>query len=322
MAGKKPQIPPDTVAALRAVSLWDYIEHYDRAAWRKIGRHYFNVEHDSLCVSENGKWHWQSRGEGGTTALDYLMMVKGLSFYDALLTLQKAQLIPAITLEHHPETPATGLMLPPAHSNNHVVIRYLADRGISEDIIHTCIAAGYLYQSQEQGGGMAFHNAIFVGYDSRGIPRNAFKRGTSSVRYAADVAGSDKAYSFSLPAVDPNAHTLLRTEGAIDALSLVTLAYERSPETWRNTHYLAGGLTHLPLDRYLAEHPQITTIMFCYDRDAAGLRMTRKHMSLYQNRGYTVTDHTAPLGDWNEYLLHMKSRKEDCLAHHPRDPVR
>ena len=162
MAGKKPQIPPDTVAALRAISLWDYIETSDRAAWRKIGRHYFNVEHDSLCVSENGKWHWQSRGEGGTTALDYLMLVKGLCFYDALITLQKAQLAPAITLAHYPETPAIGLMLPPAHSNNHVVIRYLMERGISKDIIHTCIAAGYLYQSHEQGGGMTFHTAFFT----------------------------------------------------------------------------------------------------------------------------------------------------------------
>ena len=47
------------------------------------GDTYATRTHDSLKIS-NGKWCWWSRGIGGTTALDYLTTVEGVSFLDAV----------------------------------------------------------------------------------------------------------------------------------------------------------------------------------------------------------------------------------------------
>ena len=50
---------------------------------RFSGDTYTTKTHDSLKIS-NGKWCWWSRGIGGTTALDYLIYVQGLSLPDAV----------------------------------------------------------------------------------------------------------------------------------------------------------------------------------------------------------------------------------------------
>lgn len=50
---------------------------------RLNGDVYFTRQHDSLKIS-NGKWMWWSRGFGGSSALDYLTKVKGISFSDAM----------------------------------------------------------------------------------------------------------------------------------------------------------------------------------------------------------------------------------------------
>ena len=49
---------------------------------RLNGDAYCTRQHDSLKIS-NGKWMWWSRGFGGSSALDYLTKVKGVSFSDA-----------------------------------------------------------------------------------------------------------------------------------------------------------------------------------------------------------------------------------------------
>ena len=50
---------------------------------RLNGDVYCTRQHDSLKIS-NGKWMWWSRGFGGSSALDYLTKVKGVSFSDAM----------------------------------------------------------------------------------------------------------------------------------------------------------------------------------------------------------------------------------------------
>ena len=70
-----PYIPPEVVAKAREMDLLTYLRTYEPQELVHFGGStYCTREHDSLKIS-NGKWCWFSRGIGGYSALDYLIMV-------------------------------------------------------------------------------------------------------------------------------------------------------------------------------------------------------------------------------------------------------
>lgn len=146
-------------------------------------------EHDSLKIS-NGKWMWWSRGFGGASALDYLIKVKGIPFTEAMKMILKTE------AEQPPFSiaPKNGKakrpLLPEKAQDNHVVLRYLAGRGIDREILGKCIDEGLLYES------LPSHSAIFLGFDENNKARYAFFRGTGKDRIMGEAAGSDKHFSF------------------------------------------------------------------------------------------------------------------------------
>lgn len=76
-----PYIPKDQIATAREMDLLTYLRRFEPEELVHIGGDtYATRTHDSLKIS-NGKWCWWSRGIGGTTALDYLTTVEGLSLY-------------------------------------------------------------------------------------------------------------------------------------------------------------------------------------------------------------------------------------------------
>ena len=60
-------------------------------------------------------------------------------------------------------------------------------------MIDFCIQTGRLYESYP------YHNVVFVGMDADGKPRYANQRGIGS-DFIGDANGSDKHYSFGIPA--------------------------------------------------------------------------------------------------------------------------
>ena len=79
-----PYLSKDQIAAAREMDLLTYLRRFEPEELVHIGGDtYATRTHDSLKIS-NGKWCWWSRGIGGTTALDYLTMVEGVSFLDAV----------------------------------------------------------------------------------------------------------------------------------------------------------------------------------------------------------------------------------------------
>lgn len=59
----------------------------------RTGPHdYKTATHSSLCISDNGLWHWYSRGIGGRGALNYLIQVKGMDFVSAVRHLCELEL--------------------------------------------------------------------------------------------------------------------------------------------------------------------------------------------------------------------------------------
>ena len=74
----------EDIARAREMDLFTYLTYYEPGNLRHVsGTVYSTVEHDSLIIS-NGKWCWFSQGIGGRSALDYLIKVKGIPFYDAI----------------------------------------------------------------------------------------------------------------------------------------------------------------------------------------------------------------------------------------------
>ena len=76
-----PHLSKEQIDQAKQWDLLSYLQVYEPGELRRTGPHeYCTRTHDSLKIS-NGKWCWNSRGIGGRTALDYLIKVRGLSFF-------------------------------------------------------------------------------------------------------------------------------------------------------------------------------------------------------------------------------------------------
>ncbi len=259
-----------TKEQIKQAKEWDllsYLQTYEPQELKRCGsREYCTRTHDSLKIS-NGKWCWNSRGIGGRTALDYLIKVRGLRFVNAVETLC-GHLPPPAPERSEPEKTKI-FTLPKANRFPSAVIGYLQDRCIEPEIIDLCIRTGILYESRK------YQNCVFVGRDTSGRARAATLRGTHD-KFKGDVEGSDKHFSFYIPAADKHCSDLAVTESPIDALSVATLI-KRSGKPWRDSHYLSlGGTGPRALLQFLHDHSDITKISLCLDNDKAGLKGIRR----------------------------------------------
>lgn len=140
-----PYLSKDQIAAAREMDLLTYLRRFEPEELVHIGGDtYATRTHDSLKIS-NGKWCWWSRNIGGTTALDYLTRVEGLSFLDAVQRILGE--LPHVPPKSEPTAPLskTEFTLPPKHADNRRVFAYLRSRGIDAEIINHCIKHGQLY---------------------------------------------------------------------------------------------------------------------------------------------------------------------------------
>lgn len=311
---RKPSVTKEQIAQAREVDLLSYLQGRDPAAIKPTGNgnEYRLAAHDSFKIS-NGKWHWFSRGFGGNNALDYLVKVQEMDFVAAVSHLCGIQ--PGTVQRHQPQAPDKPIVpfaLPPKADNDNRTIAYLAGRGIDRLIVETCINEGIVYESAGK-----YHNCIFVGRDSEGIPKFASARGFAGT-FKQDVPGSDKRFNFLFPARNPECRNVAVCESAIDALSYATLLRQKGPG-WQDMNYLAlSGTSPLALKQFLSDHPKVDRVYLCLDRDAAGSKGT-KHLqrellndAALFDRLELVTAYQPPTGkDYNEYLqFTIKARAE------------
>ena len=258
------------------------------------GGEYCTREHDSLKIS-NGKWMWWSRGFGGASALDYLIKVKDIPFTEAMKMILKTE------AEQPPFSfaPKIGkakrLLLPEKAKDNHVVLRYLAGRGIDREILGKCIDEGMLYES------LPSHSAIFLGFDENNRARYAFFRGTGKDRIMGEAAGSDKRFSF-----------------RIDLLSYATIR-RMSGERWNGESLLSlGGVyggsktvkSPAALENYLDHHPETEEIILRLDDDPAGRSAAASIIGRLNGR-YRIRDEPPLHGkDYNDELMFLRTLQQ------------
>jgi len=182
--------------------------------------------------------------------------------------------------------------------------------GFDRAVLIHCIQAGRLYESAD------FHNCVFVGMDNVDKPRYAALRGTVN-SFKGEASGSDKRYSFSLPA--EGCDTLHLFESAIDVMSYATLLKMHGRD-WRQMHLLSlagvGSSRRLPpaLARYLQDFPGIQRIDLRLDNDPAG-RAAAQNITDLLGDSFEVRNRSPPAGkDVNEYLckrLGLTERRND-----------
>ncbi len=297
-----PFIPPETIEKARQVDLLTYLKTCESHELVHIsGNHYCTREHDSLKIS-NGKWYWFSRGFGGYNALDYLIKVKEIPFMEAVERITGQVAYHPQQSQPKPEKPKV-LLLPPANPNTSRVRAYLRSRGIDSDLIDFCIQTGRLYESTPH------HNAVFIGLDKYNKPRYANLRGLGT-DFIGDASGSDKRFSFSIPA--PGSDTVHLFESAIDLLSYATLV-KMNGGNWNREHLVSLAGVYKPkeelqessmplaLKRYLSEYPNIRFITLRLDNDATGGRAAKALVSMLSAR-YEVSVQPPYGKDYNDYL--------------------
>ena len=299
-------IRKDVLEKVRTLSAFDYLRNYAPDLLVKNGRtDYYHRDHDSLHFS-NGKWYWWSQGKGGTSALDYLIIVEGYEFKEACNYLSDLMIVSApVTTYYHPK-PVKSFELPIKDKNNDLVIRYLCEvRKIDKGIVDDFISKGMIYQSAN------FKNAVFVGYD-KDKPAYAFKRSIFK-NFKLDHAGSNKAFSFNY--TNKNSNELHVFEAAIDLLSYMTLLkMDEMDYTEYDYLSLAGASDKIAskfeadipiaLKTYLERNPNIKKIVFHLDNDEVGIGATTKIISVLNSKYQCIDKHPVVYKDVNEELIH------------------
>lgn len=300
-------IRKDVLEKVRTLSAFDYLRNYAPDLLVKNGRtDYYHRDHDSLHFS-NGKWYWWSQGKGGTSALDYLIIVEGYEFKEACNYLSELMNVSAPVTTYYNTKPIKSFELPIKDKNNDLVIRYLCEiRKIDKVIVEDFISKGMIYQSAN------FKNTVFVGYDGN-KPAYAFKRSIFK-NFKLDHAGSNKAFSFNY--TNTNCDVLHVFEAAIDLLSYMTLLKMKKIDyTELNYLSLAGASDKIAakseadipiaLKAYLERNPNIKTIVFHLDNDEVGIGATAKIISILNSKYQCIDEHPKMHKDVNELLLYV-----------------
>lgn len=299
-----PYLSDEEMARAREMDLLTYLQRYEPQNLKSDGPNtYRMIEYDSLVIN-NGMWYRHSRELGGASALDFMVKVRGMAYYDAALFMldlegrAPVKYAPRQQREEQKEKPQNSFVLPPVHTDNKRVIAYLTSRGIDRAIIDYCIETGTFYESVRG----KYHNCVFVGRDETGKARFAAQRGTDD-DFKRDVSGSDKRYNFAIHP-DKQATCLCVFESSIDAMSYASLIHKVDPGAWKRARYLSlGGVSSLALEQYLKTHSNIGEIVFMLDNDEAGRTATAKiKVNLEMQDRYVTDRHPAQGKDYNEEL--------------------
>lgn len=230
---------------------------------------------------------------------------------DAMETITgKAAIRPPSFVPAPKEEKPKHLLLPQAAPDNQAMVDYLEKRGIDPEVIDYCVQTGRLYESRNKG----HSNVVFVGFDKEGKARFGCLRGIGEGRFHGDLSGSDKHYSFALPACVENPAVHL-CESAIDVMSYATLC-KLDGIDWRRHNLLSLAGIYQPkkvlaesklpvaLTRFLEDHPSIKTIYLHLDNDGPGRLATKAIMAVIPKE-YEVKNRPPPTGkDVNDTLCH------------------
>ena len=251
--------------------------------------------HDSITL--RGSTWFDHKNQIGGGAIKFMQEFYDMDFQTAVQELLGQRVTP---LSNSPpkadkqEQKTREFKLPEANSNMHRVYAYLIkQRFIAPEVITHFAKQHTLYEDKEH------HNAVFVGVDENGVPRQASKRSTSTFGNAFRITceGSVTKYSFSHFGKSSRLYVF---EAPIDMMSFLTLY----PKDWQQHSYIAmNGVYENAVLTALKNHSNLREIVLCVDNDEGGIEATDRLRDILNENGYSNVKRLAPpYKDWNEVL--------------------
>ena len=297
---------PDQKEKAKNADLIEFLRSYKGWDFKKAGRYYQCVQHNSLVVYPDRKgFVWNSREISGGDTIDFIRKTEGRSYPEAIEMIigETAPVVYKSAPAYKSE--AGKLVLPPkADGKYDRVFAYLAEtRGIAPNIISDFMKSEQIYQDNKG-------NCVFVGYDEKGKAKFGSVRTTlTDKKYRGDCKYSDKRYSFCQLGTDIT--RIYVFEAPIDLLSHCTLA-DRTYGTGKykeQTRLALCGSSDVALKAFLERHPEVTTINLRLDNDEAGRAAVSKYIAKYEALGYKVNAVFSKNKDVNEDLLRKEQNK-------------
>ena len=252
-------------------------------------------KHDSITMS-GSRW-FDHKNQVGGGAIKFMQEFYDMDFQTAVQEL----LGQTITfLSHAPpkavvhEEKTKEFKLPKSNENMHRVFAYLIkQRFIKPEIISYFAKQHTLYEDKQH------HNAVFVGLDENGVPRQASKRSTNSFgkTFRITCEGSDTRYSFAHFGENERLYVF---EAPIDMMSFLTLY----PKDWQKHSCIAmNGVYENAVLAALKNHSNLSEVILCVDNDEGGIEAVDRLKDILSENGYTDVKRLAPkFKDWNEVL--------------------
>ena len=251
--------------------------------------------HDSITI--RGSTWFDHKNQTGGGAIKFMQYHYGMDFPTAVQELlgQRVTSLSSVPLKSTKQSEKQkDFRLPEANDNMHRVFAYLIkQRFIAPEVITHFAKRKLLYEDKEH------HNAVFVGADENGVPRQAHKRGTATFgkSFRQTVEGSDTRYSF---AHFGESEKLFVFEAPIDMMSYLTL----HPENWQEHSYIAmNGVYENAVLTALKGHSNLSEIVICTDNDVGGIDAADRLSDILEEKGYADIKRLVPeFKDWNECL--------------------
>ena len=276
-----------------SASIVDYLNAHGELV-KRVGREYV-WDSPAGKVSINGsEWYSQYEQVGGG-AINFVRKFFGLTYPEAVQSLLGSNVESAIIREarepkHEEKQP---FALPERHTDMRRVYGYLLhERLIDREVINRFVKEGLIYEDAH------YHNAVFVGKNTAGVPVHAQKRATSSHScFKGNLTGSTAEYSFHF---NGTSEYLFVFEAPIDMLAYISMHHKG----WENHSYVALCST---ADRaalqMLKDNPHLKTVYLCLDNDSAGhLGCERVADTIHALGDYKVWRVTPHNKDWDEDL--------------------
>lgn len=254
--------------------------------------------HDSITI--RGSTWFDHKNQTGGGAIKFMQYHYGMDFPTAVQELlgQRVTSLSSVPLKSTNQSEKQkDFRLPEANDNMHRVYAYLIkQRFIAPEIISHFARRKLLYEDK------GHHNAVFVGVDGNGVPRQAHKRGTATFgkSFRQTVEGSDTKYSF---AHFGESEKLFVFEAPIDMMSYLTL----NPENWQEHSYIAmNGVYENAVLTALKGHENLFEIAICTDNDVGGIDSADRLSDILKEKGYADIKRILPINkDWNEDLKQL-----------------
>ena len=256
-------------------------------------------KHDSITVCGN-RWYDHKNQVGGGP-VKFLREHYGMSYQEAMLELlggERATAIEIISTQDKDKVqPKKEFKPPDANDDMRRVFAYLTkQRFIAPNVISFFAHEHKIYEDKDH------HNAVFVGTDDNGVPRQASLRSTISYgnAFRITVAGSDTKYSFSHFG---ESGKLFVFEAPIDMLSFITLY----PKDWQRHSYIAmNGVYENAVLEALKCHSNLDKVVLCTDNDVGGIDAADRLRDILRENGYTNIFRIMPRNkDFNEDLKEL-----------------